>query len=181
MFQAVVIPILILLFGVVLTVNGVRIWIRKTAKFADPFLWGPLTGGLGTVLVASLFGDAEIKGFAARVLALFQLGLGLLAIVLVVSSHGDAKRYAEVQARNAAKAAAAEATRREGGQQISSLPLLAPPSQTRAVAAAESSPAPTAAPATPQASAPSPPPATMKPGTIGPMSKGWLPEGIQQR
>jgi hypothetical protein len=183
MFQSVVIPILILFFGFVLMISGVRIWIRKTAKFADPLLWGPLTGGLGTLVVASIFGDAEIKGIAARVLALFQLGLGLLCIVMVISNHFGAKRYAEVQARNAAKTAKVEAARQEGTQQISSLPLLAPPSQTKAVAAAEPPSAPTPLPSAPQATAPAPasPPEAHKPASIEPMPKGWLPEGVQRR
>ena len=173
----VIIPIFVLLLGAILIISGIRMWIRKTAKFADPFLWGSLTGGLGTVVVRSLFGDAEIKGFAARVLALFQVAIGLLFIYATVSSPSDARRYAEVQARNASKAAAVEAARREGLPLKSSLPLLPPPSKiTTPVAVAEPSPAPATPPA-----APAPQPAPKTPGTVEPGSKDWLPEGMQRR
>ncbi|MEK7952607.1 hypothetical protein [Luteolibacter soli] len=66
---------------------------RKTAKFADPFLWGPLTGGLGCIVVRSMFGDAEIKGFAARVLASFQLLLGTAFLAILISDVAVTSRF----------------------------------------------------------------------------------------
>jgi hypothetical protein len=208
MWHSLFIPIFLALGGLALIISGINIWIRKTAKFADPFLWGPLTGGLGCVVVRSIFGDAEIRGFAARVLALFQLLLGISFIVILLSGSALGARFSK--RAHVAEAAAAEPPFEMTYLTPEEAPPLAeapsPPAATlptTPVAASESAPASTTAsvqatpPATPPVAAvasasarqpsPSPsPPATTEQGspgggTIHRMPKNWMPEGMQRR
>ena len=73
---------LMLVIGAVSLLNGIRIWIRGFTTVGDPFLWGPLTAGIGCITADYFFDDEEIRGFPARMLAVFQtlFGLGFLTL-----------------------------------------------------------------------------------------------------
>lgn len=170
--------ILMLVFGIVSIGNGIRIWIRKVMQVADPFLWVPLTGGLGGFIIRFLYDDEEIRGIPARIAALFQVGYGFLLLSVFF--------FVGVWPACFAKAPK-PVTPPEPAQEMAYLPAQEsgppasmPPPNTPPVAVAE------AAPATPPVPSQTPPPpapapAPEKPGTIQRMSKGWMPEGIQRR
>jgi hypothetical protein len=174
--------ILMLVFGIIAVGNGVRVWVRKTMQVADPFLWVPLTGGLGSFIVRFLFDDEEIRGIPARFAAVFQVGYGLLLLsvffFLGVWPHYFSKTAKQLPAPEPAEEMAYIPADEEEEASSSPAPMT-PPEAAPPVAAAQ--PVPAAAPATPQAPPPPPTPAPEKPGTIQRMSKGWMPEGIQRR
>jgi hypothetical protein len=176
--------ILLLVFGIVAVCNGVRIWIRKVMKVADPFLWVPLTGGLGSFIVRFLFDDEEIRGIPARLAAVFQVGYGLLLLSVFffigIWPHYFSKTAKRLPDPEPAEEMAYISEEEEEEEEEFDSPAPMTPADAPPVAAAQ--PVPAAAPVTPQA-APSPPPAPApeKSGTIQRMSKGWMPEGIQRR
>lgn len=172
-----------LIIGIVCLLNGLRIWVNKVAKVAAPFLWGPITGGLGCLIVGFIFHDEEIRGFPARMVALFQLCFGGLCLVMFffmgVWPAYFAKHPAQPQS---------PANFPRPSQEMASIPAqesgspapVVPPAEPPPVAAAPA-PTPAAAPATAQAPAAPVPREPEKPGTIERMSKDWRPEGMQRR
>ncbi|MCW1926450.1 hypothetical protein OKA05_28120 [Luteolibacter arcticus] len=73
---------LTLVIGIVSFLNGIRIWIRGFTTVDNPFLWGPLTAGIGCFTADYFFDDEEIRGFPARMLAVFQALFGLVFLML---------------------------------------------------------------------------------------------------
>ncbi|RYD40886.1 MAG: hypothetical protein EOP83_34670 [Verrucomicrobiaceae bacterium] len=74
--------VLMLVIGSVSFFNGIRIWVRGFTTVDDPFLWGPLTGGIGCFTADFFFDDEEIRGFPARMLAVFQTLFGVVFLSL---------------------------------------------------------------------------------------------------
>jgi hypothetical protein len=74
--------VLMLVIGSVSFLNGIRIWIRGFTTVGDPFLWGPLTAGIGCFTADFFFDDEEIRGSPARMLAVFQTLFGLVFLTL---------------------------------------------------------------------------------------------------
>ena len=168
--------LLTLVVGIVCVVNGIRIWIRKVTKVADPLLWGPLTGGLGCLIAGFIFSDEEIRGIPARMVALFQVSFGLLCLTLFfflgIWPAYFVKTAKPTEADEPAQEMAYIPEQESGGPGPGSP---APVPEAPPVVATQ--PVPAANPITPQA----PPPAPEKPGSIERMSKKWIPEGMQRR
>ena len=73
---------LMLVIGSVSFLNGIRIWVRGYTTVGDPFLWGPLTAGIGCFTADYFFDDEEIRGLPARMLAVFQTLFGVIFLTL---------------------------------------------------------------------------------------------------
>ena len=73
---------LMLVIGSVSFLNGIRIWVRGFTTVDDPFLWGPLTAGIGCFTADFFFDDEEIRGIPARILAMFQTLFGVVFLTL---------------------------------------------------------------------------------------------------
>lgn len=174
--------VLMLIIGIVCILNGLRIWVNKVAKVADPFLWGPLTGGLGCLVVGFIFHDEEIRGFPARMVALFQMCFGVLCLVMFFFMGVWPAYFAKQPEPPANSPKPSQEMAYLPAQESASPAPVVPPAEPPPVAAAPApaaAPSPAAAPATAQA--PAAPLEPEKPGTIERMSKDWRPEGMQRR
>ncbi|MEK7952608.1 hypothetical protein [Luteolibacter soli] len=164
--------VLLLVLGIVPIGNGIRIWIRKSTRVADPFLWGPLTGGIGCFIVGFLYSDEQITGFPARMVALFQMFFGTLMLAMFFFLGVWPVYFAKQPPREAEPAREMAYLPADGSAPAAPIiPPDAPPvAAVQPTPVAGQAPPATAAPRTPE-----------KPGTIERMSKDWKPEGIQLR
>lgn len=153
--------------GVAVLIHAGMIWNRGSAKVADPFLLGPITGGVGYLVVRLIVGKLEVQGWGAKSLALLSVVYGL---ILVIGGFWllNLPQANEIPAANTA-ASSSPIPQSPG----TSVPI-APPANLELSNAPQVSPQ-TITTANPKA----PEPKSQEP-TMQPMPKNWRPAGLRR-
>lgn len=100
--------VLLIPLGLYLAWGGIRTWVEKRAELADPLLFGLLTGFVGYIVVRLVFGDFEVRGVAARMLAVYSviigLGLSLFGVTLLSDAGTNSNESDSVRKGNGSQA-----------------------------------------------------------------------------
>lgn len=152
--------------GVAVLIHAGMIWSRGSAKVADPFLLGPITGGVGYLVIRLIVGKLEVQGWGAKALAVLSVVYGLILVIggfwllnlpqanEIPASHTAASSSSIPQSSGTSVPIASPAN-----PELSSTPQVSP----QAMAAAN--------PRVPE-------PKSQEP-TMQPMPKNWRPAGLR--
>ncbi len=156
-----VVPLLIFVLALWMLLGGVKIIRSGEALACDPFVIGPLTGGIGYFVLRWLIGDRRVGGWTAKLMGGWRICFGSLLLLGVLAAatfagidrFRDGDRAGEVMA----------------GAENARFNALSPASSALASGEGTSSNGEEESPK-----------AKNEPA-IRPMPKDWMPEGLHRR
>lgn len=160
-------PVIAIVGGVAMLIHAGMIWSRGSARVADPFLLGPITGGVGYIVVRLIVGKLEVEGWGAKSVALLSVVYGLMLGLGGIWSL-DLPQVREILATITTESASPKSP-----PPVEKPAPIAPPSNPERPNAPQPSPQAVAAVDT---KAPEPKP---KAPVMQPMPKNWRPEGLR--